>query len=120
MIEIGDAFDQGDEAGVDDLDDHLVHPAMATHPAHDPHDNLWMADGDRIWDLGPAETDTDADGVADSLTRIGPDGMTVYTDSDHDGQIDAITEVDADGGYESRRLDTATGEWVRTDIGRLR
>ncbi len=88
-------------------------------PVHDPHDNLWMADGDRVWDLGPADVDSDADGIPDSLTRVGPGGVTVYTDSDHDGRVDAITEVHADGGFASHRLDATTGDWVRTDVGRL-
>ncbi|GAA2061666.1 DUF6802 family protein [Williamsia deligens] len=110
----------GPLAGVDGLDE--PHFAAAAHvsPAHDAHDHLWIAEGDRIWDLGPAETDTDADGVADSLTRVGPDGMTVYTDTDHDGRVDAITEVRGDGEVETHRLDDRTGEWVRTDVGRLR
>ncbi|MGZ8177452.1 DUF6802 family protein [Williamsia sp. SKLECPSW1] len=99
--------------------DAVIEPAAHVAPAPDPHDHLWIADGDRIWDLGPAETDTDADGVADTLTRMGPDGMTVYTDTDHDGQVDAITEVHGDGAVETHRLDGHTGHWVRTDVGRL-
>lgn len=94
-------------------------PLLASAPVHDPHDNLWIADGDRVWDLGPADVDSDADGIPDSLTRVGPGGVTVYTDTDHDGRVDAITEVHSDGAFESRRLDVETGDWVRTDIGRL-
>ncbi len=45
--------------------------------------------------------------------------MTVYTDTDHDGRVDAITEVRGDGAVETHRLDGHTGEWVRTDVGRL-
>ena len=117
--------------GPDDATDapHVVEPGMhvgsaaeallASAPVHDPHDNLWIADGDRVWDLGPADVDSDADGIPDSLTRVGPGGVTVYTDSDHDGRVDAITEVHSDGAFESRRLDVETGDWVRTDIGRL-
>lgn len=118
-----DPFDDG--ATTDDGAQHGPGPhheferVGASVPVHDPHDNLWMADGDRIWDLGPADIDTDADGVPDSLTRVGPQGVTVYTDADHDGRIDAITEVRDDGGFESRRLDADTGDWVRTDLGRL-
>ncbi len=58
-----------------DPDDHgepVIEVAAHVAPAPDVHDHLWMADGDRIWDLGPAETDTDADGVADSLTASDP------------------------------------------------
>ena len=60
-------------------------------------------------DLGPADIDTDADGIADSLTRPGPDGMAVYTDSDADGRVDLITEIGADGTL----FDAAPGhrEW---------
>ncbi|MBT0567487.1 hypothetical protein KIK15_11985 [Williamsia sp. CHRR-6] len=88
--------------------------------ATNPHDHLWVSEGDRIWDLGPAQVDTDNDGIADSLTQMGAHGgMTVYTDTDHDGQVDAITEVHSDGAYESRRLDTHTGQWQRTSTGRL-
>lgn len=85
----------------------------------DPDDHLWVHDDGRVWDLGPADVDTDADGVKDSLTRSGPDGLTVYTDSDHDGQVDRITEVGADGSFEARRLDPSSGEWIATDSGRL-
>ncbi len=69
----------------------VQHAAPA--PAGEVYDNLWIVENDRIWDLGPADVDTDADGIADSLTRPGPDGLTVYTDSDRDGQVDLITEV---------------------------
>lgn len=85
----------------------------------DPDDNLWVHDDGRIWDLGPAEVDTDADGIADSLTRNGPDGVTVYTDSDHDGQVDRITQLRSDGSYTASRLDPDSGTWVPTDSGRL-
>ena len=82
-------------------------------------DHLWMYDDGRIWDLGPADVDTDADGVNDSLTRAGPDGMTVYTDADHDGRVDTVTHIGSDGGYDAHRLDADTGYWVPTDSGRL-
>ncbi|ORM35344.1 DUF6802 family protein [Williamsia sp. 1135] len=88
-------------------------------PASEAYDNLWIVENDRIWDLGPADVDTDADGIADSLTRPGPDGLTVYTDSDRDGQVDLITEVRKDGGFTSQRLDPSSGEWIATDSGRL-
>jgi hypothetical protein len=97
----------------------LIHPASAP-PVDDVYDNLWIVENDRVWDLGPADVDTDADGNADSLTRPGPAGLTVYTDSDRDGQVDLITEVRHDGGYSSQRLDPATGEWIATDAGRLK
>jgi hypothetical protein len=84
-----------------------------------PEDHLWMHSDGRVWDLGPADVDTDADGVRDSLTRSGAGGVTVYTDSDHDGQVDKITEVDADGMFSSRTLDPTSGTWVPTDSGRL-
>ncbi|GAA1482037.1 hypothetical protein GCM10009624_24770 [Gordonia sinesedis] len=88
-------------------------------PVTGPDEHLWVHDDGRIWDLGPADVDTDADGIKDSLTRTGPDGMTVYTDTDHDGQVDRITEVGSDGSYSSRRLDPTSGQWVATDTGRL-
>ncbi|MGV9826009.1 MULTISPECIES: DUF6802 family protein [unclassified Gordonia (in: high G+C Gram-positive bacteria)] len=82
-------------------------------------DHLWVHDDGRIWDLGPADVDTDADGIEDSLTRNGPDGLTVYTDSDHDGQVDKITRVAADGSFSAQALDPDSGTWVSTDSGRL-
>jgi hypothetical protein len=84
-----------------------------------PDDHLWMHSDGRIWDLGPADVDTDDDGIRDSLTRTGDGGLTVYTDSDHDGQVDKITEVDAEGTFSSRVLDPGSGNWVATDTGRL-
>ncbi|QMU21465.1 DUF6802 family protein [Gordonia rubripertincta] len=90
------------ESASDDLDDHL-----------------WMHEDGCIWDLGPAEVDTDNDGVNDSLTRNGPDGFTVYTDSDRDGQVDKITEIGADGGFSSAVLDPETGEWIPGGSGRI-
>lgn len=92
------------------------------HPGTDPtspDDHLWMHQDGRIWDLGPAELDTDDDGVSDSLTRNGPDGLSVYTDTDRDGQVDRITEVDARGEFTSSSLDPTSGNWVPTDSGRL-
>ncbi|MDL9935154.1 hypothetical protein QSJ18_00185 [Gordonia sp. ABSL1-1] len=83
-------------------------------------DHLWMHDDGRVWDLGPAEVDTDNDGINDSLTRNGPDGVTVYTDSDRDGQVDKITEIGADGSVRSAILDPESGVWVPFDSGRLR
>ena len=103
-------------------DPHPVDSVAALHetPASDDlDDHLWMHDDGRIWDLGPAEVDTDNDGVNDSLTRNGPDGMTVYTDSDRDGQVDKITEIGADGEFRSAVLDPETGAWIPTDSGRL-
>ncbi|WLP88919.1 MULTISPECIES: DUF6802 family protein [Gordonia] len=88
-------------------------------PGGDVADHLWMHDAGRIWDLGPADVDTDADGINDSLTRNGPEGLTVYTDADRDGQVDTITRVGADGSYAAQVLDPATGRWVPTDSGRL-
>ncbi|MFT4393304.1 DUF6802 family protein [Gordonia lacunae] len=82
-------------------------------------DHLWMHDDGRIWDLGPAEVDTDDDGINDSLTRNGPDGFTVYTDSDRDGQVDKITEIGADGEFRSAVLDPDTGEWISGGSGRI-
>lgn len=109
---LGGDPDEGDSA--------FVHHAAAPPPPDgDVYGNLWIVENDRIWDLGPADVDTDADGVADSLTRPGPNGLTVYTDSDRDGQVDLITEVHRDGGFSSARLDRASGEWVATDSGRL-
>ena len=84
-----------------------------------PADHLWLSQGDDVWDLGPADIDTDADGIADSLTRPGPDGMAVYTDSDADGRVDLITEIGEDGTDSTQRLDTESGTWRSTDSGRL-
>ncbi|MEP9416520.1 DUF6802 family protein [Gordonia sp. VNQ95] len=81
-------------------------------------DHLWMYDDGRIWDLGPADVDTDDDGVKDSLTRTGPDGLTVYTDRDNDGRVDTVTRIGSDGSYQAHTLDDS-GNWVPTDVGRL-
>lgn len=95
-------------------------PPASPTPAADPlADHLWLETEDAAWDLGPAEVDTDGDGVADSLTRNGPDGMTVYTDSDADGRVDKITAITADGEFLSRERDSETGAWAPTDLGRL-
>jgi hypothetical protein len=116
--------DFGSEFGDDPADrGPLYHLAGAITPdpgvVGETYDNLWIVENDRVWDLGPADLDTDADGVADSMTRTGPAGMTVYTDTDRDGQVDLITEVNRDGGYRTSRLDPSSGRWTATDSGRL-
>lgn len=83
-------------------------------------DHLWLADSGRLWDMGPATTDTDADGVDDSLSRTDATGLTVFTDTDRDGRVDLITRVDTDGAVSSSTYDSATGEWSATRPGRLR
>ncbi|GAC50482.1 DUF6802 family protein [Gordonia aichiensis] len=102
-------------------DDHQewAGPLVPGEQTDSPIDNLLMHDDGRIWDLGPADVDTDADGVADSLTHSGPGGLTVYTDTDHDGQVDRITQVGSDGSFASQALDRESGRWVATDSGRL-
>ncbi|MGV9709370.1 DUF6802 family protein [Gordonia sp. NPDC003424] len=120
----GEALDghSGDDSfGPDDrisIDAAYITPDDASGDTS-PADHLWMHTDGRVWDLGPADVDTDNDGVRDSLTRSGPDGLTVYTDSDHDGQVDKITEIDAHGAFSSRSLDPLSGTWVPTDSGRL-
>ncbi|GAB89532.1 hypothetical protein GORHZ_064_00190 [Gordonia rhizosphera NBRC 16068] len=111
----------GDESFADDPDGavHDVAQVMPGDDLDDPGNHLWMHADGRVWDLGPAELDTDDDGVSDSLTRNGPDGITVYTDSDRDGQVDKITNVDTQGVFSSRALDPDSGIWVPTDSGRL-
>lgn len=94
-------------------------PLPGEEPDTGTDDHLWMYDDGRVWDLGPADVDTDADGVADSLTRTGPDGMTVYTDRDHDGRVDTVTHIGSDGDYEAHRLAADGRTWVPTDSGRL-
>lgn len=114
-------FDAGGPIGIDPAGSAHIESVAALHeaPATDPEDHLWMHDDGRIWDLGPAEVDTDNDGINDSLTRNGPDGFTVYTDSDRDGQVDKITEIGSDGEFRSAVLDPETGEWISGDSGRL-
>ncbi len=113
----------GEPFGGEDPDGHAHHlgaePAGHLEPESSPEDHLWMHDDGRIWDLGPADVDSDSDGISDSLTRNGPDGLTVYTDTDHDGQVDKITSVRPDGGFSTRTLDTETGAWLPTDSGRI-
>ncbi|MDS1114134.1 hypothetical protein RD149_10160 [Gordonia westfalica] len=123
----GDPFDAGRPDASDlpgagsGLEPHVdsVAAIHAESAADDLDDHLWMHEDGRIWDLGPAEVDTDNDGVNDSLTRNGPDGFTVYTDSDRDGQVDKITEIGADGAFSSAVLDPETGEWIPGGSGRI-
>ncbi|QKT08890.1 hypothetical protein HUN08_18000 [Gordonia sp. X0973] len=81
--------------------------------------HLWLAEEERLWDLGPATADTDADGLYDSLSRNDADGMTVFTDSDHDGCVDLITRVGADGSVTSSVYDAATRRWSSLRPGRI-
>ncbi|MFT3898644.1 MAG: hypothetical protein QM728_00140 [Gordonia sp. (in: high G+C Gram-positive bacteria)] len=83
-------------------------------------EHLWLADDHRVWDLGPATVDTDADGVRDSLSRTDADGLTVFTDSDRDGGVDRITRIATDGSVSSSVYDRETGRWSATKPGRLR
>ncbi|MFT4200353.1 DUF6802 family protein [Gordonia sp. (in: high G+C Gram-positive bacteria)] len=83
-------------------------------------DHLWLADAQRLWDLGPATVDTDADGIRDSLSRNDADGLTVFTDSDRDGRVDRITRVGTDGSVTSSTYDEQTGRWSTVRPGRLR
>ncbi|HNP58436.1 MAG TPA: hypothetical protein PK331_13980 [Gordonia sp. (in: high G+C Gram-positive bacteria)] len=83
-------------------------------------EHLWLAESGRLWDMGPATVDTDADGIDDSLSRTDSTGLTVFTDTDQDGRIDLITRVEADGDVSSSIYDPATGEWSATRPGRLR
>lgn len=117
-------LDRGDlgDSGFDDQDAGVTHVASVMPAPSDSQGtagHLFLHQDGRIWDLGPADVDTDADGVRDSLTRSGPDGLTVYTDTDRDGQVDKITEVGADGKYSSTMLDQASGAWVSGDSGRI-
>ncbi|GAB17009.1 hypothetical protein GOEFS_018_00420 [Gordonia effusa NBRC 100432] len=82
-------------------------------------EHLLLHDAGRVWDLGPAAVDTDDDGIADTLTRAGSDGLVIFTDCDHDGEVDKVTSIAADGTYESVTRDTAGGPWRATDSGRL-
>ncbi|GAC67211.1 DUF6802 family protein [Gordonia soli] len=121
---LGEPMDDGhlDHGGVHPVADVGPADGLPGHPADTESsaaDHLWVHTDDRVWDLGPADVDTDADGVKDSLTRPGPDGLTVYTDTDHDGQVDKITEVDKDGGFSSKTLDKESGLWSPTSRGRL-
>ncbi|MFW0783083.1 DUF6802 family protein [Gordonia sp. CPCC 206044] len=125
----GDPFDAGafghDHVSAGDGLHGGVHEAAYIVPGDEvgdtssPDSHLWMHQDGRVWDLGPADVDTDDDGIRDSLTRNGPTGVTVYTDTDHDGQVDRITEVDAQGMFSSRSLDPMSGSWVPTDSGRV-
>ncbi|GAB11419.1 hypothetical protein GOARA_068_00780 [Gordonia araii NBRC 100433] len=83
-------------------------------------EHLWLAESGRLWDLGPATADTDADGVHDSLARNDRDGLTVFTDTDRDGRVDLITRVGADGSVASSVYDEKTGRWSAAKPGRLR
>ncbi|MEE4022211.1 DUF6802 family protein [Gordonia sp. PKS22-38] len=127
------SFLGGDALGDDPSDDRVSidtdgavagrHEAGAVFDLADdstsPDDHLWIHADGRIWDLGPADVDTDDDGIRDSLTRTGDGGITVYTDTDRDGQVDKITDVDTEGVFSSRVLDPASGTWKSTDTGRL-
>ena len=117
-----------DHHRADRLGDDLV-PGVAAQDDH-----LWLANGDRLWDLGPADVDLDGDGVADSITTIGSGEMTTYSDIDRSGWVGRITRVDVGGqvsvhtrvGHaptpDARGADAATpsaDEWIRTRGGRL-
>lgn len=82
-------------------------------------DHLWVFDGGAVWDLGPAEDDVDADGIADSLVRGTAEHATVYTATDADGRVDRITEVDTGGYHCVSALDPDSGTWRATTFGRL-
>ena len=82
-------------------------------------DHLWVFAGESVWDLGPAGPDGLADGVANSLARVVDGQVTVYTDTDADGQVDRITELDSSGDWAVSALDSGTGEWRATQLGRL-
>jgi len=82
--------------------------------------HLWLPEAGRLWDLGPATSDTDADGVGDSLSRTDAEGLTVFTDTDRDGRVDLITRVGADGEISSSTYDPTSGTWSAAKPGRLR
>ncbi len=84
----------------------------------DAEGGLLLGDGGRIWDLGPADLDVDADGVPDSRSTTGPDGLTIYSDSDKDGRVDVIIRVAADGSYITSLLG-GDGLWATGDVGRF-
>lgn len=70
-------------------------------------------------DLGPAESDTDGDGVPDTVAVGGPAGGSVlYTDVDGDGAADVATEISSDGRITvSEHL--GDGAWTVVERGRL-
>lgn len=72
-----------------------------------------------IRDLGPAESDTDGDGVPDTVVVSDPAGGSVlYTDVDGDGCADVATEISSDGRITvSEHL--GDGAWTVVERGRL-
>ena len=83
-------------------------------------EHLWLSESGRLWDLGPATADTDADGVGDSLSRNDAAGLTVFTDTDGDHRVDLVTRIGADGSVSSSTYDPDTGPWSAARPGRLR
>ncbi|MFT3716638.1 MAG: hypothetical protein QM774_12050 [Gordonia sp. (in: high G+C Gram-positive bacteria)] len=89
-------------------------------PASSPlDDHLWVFSDGSIWDLGPAQVDADADGVAESLTRSASGEVVVYSDRDLDGLVDRITHWDPSGDYRVSDLDPDDGSWSGGTLGRL-
>lgn len=71
-----------------------------------PGDHIIMETDSSTLDLGPANYDSDHDGVADSVIIADGDMAIVVTDSDHDGDPDSVTAYNADG----HQVDPRTGE----------
>ncbi|MFW0788248.1 DUF6802 family protein [Gordonia sp. CPCC 205333] len=105
-----------DFEGMDLNDESVTGPTDSGGPLSD---HLLLHDAGRVWDLGPALVDSDNDGIADTLTASGGDGLVIFTDSDHDGEVDKVTSIASDGTYESVSRDAAGGPWRATDSGRL-
>ncbi|GEE01582.1 hypothetical protein nbrc107696_20280 [Gordonia spumicola] len=85
----------------------------------DPADSLWIYDDGALWDLGPADFDSDGDGVAESLTAEFDGGHAVLTDTDGDGRVDRITTLHADGSTEVADGRSEPLRWSPTSLGRL-
>lgn len=70
-------------------------------------------------DLGPADFDTDGDGVHDTVVVTDPAGSSVlYTDVDGDGAADVSTEITSDGRVTVSEH-VGDGQWTVVERGQI-
>lgn len=85
----------------------------------DPHDNLWWYADGTVWDLGPADLDSDGDGRPDALTSELGGAAAILSDVDGDGRVDRMSVLEADGRVTAWDVDGSDEDWSPTRVGRL-
>ncbi|NLG48310.1 DUF6802 family protein [Gordonia sp. (in: high G+C Gram-positive bacteria)] len=85
----------------------------------DPHDHLWWYADGTVWDLGPADLDSDGDGRPDALTSELNGSTAILADADGDGRVDRMSVLDSDGRVAAWGVDGSGEEWSPTRVGRL-